>query len=336
MSRGNSKIGPALDDGPLSQRLTVPEGLDILLIDPDAQSCLHLARELSDVLPVRAAERGSGREALGSFTRARFDAVITRQWMGDTDCWRWIRMVRSGRFGFAATPVFVLCSEVEHDALVPVLDAHTRLIVEDDLEALRAALSQIRAGVRRQSVLVVEDEPAAALAAVLALHKYYRVGAADSGEGGLAVWRQQRHDLVLLDLRLPGMSGEVVLQELLREEPRQAVIVLTAHDAPEEHRDLMLAGAVDFLSKPVDLHMLPEICARALRHQACLASASRSLSQESEVTELVGRVRAAQYTLERGQAGRAAQHLQHAVFESRTRMLSDDEWARLLGENEED
>lgn len=336
MSRGNLRIGPALNDGLLFQGAGLPERLDVLLIDPDEQCSLHLARELSDVLPVRAAERKSGREALGSFTRARFDAVITRQWLGDTDCWRWIRMVRSGRFGFAATPVFVLCSGVEHDALVPVLDAHTRLIFEDDLESLRSALTQIRAGVRRQSVLVIEDEPSAALAAVLALHKYYRVGAADSGEGGLAVWRQQRHDLVLLDLRLPGMPGEQVLQELLREEPTQAVIVLTAHDAPDEYRDLMLAGAVDFLSKPVDLHMLPEICARALQHQACLASANRSLTQESEVTELVGRVRAAQYTLERGQAAHAARHLRHAVFESRTRMLSDDEWARLLGESEED
>ena len=336
MSPDNSKMDTAVKVGRISSGDNVAEGLDVLLVDPDEHTGMHFERELSGVLPLRTAEKRSGREALGSFTRARFDAVITRQWVGDTDCWRWIRMVRSGRFGFAATPVFVLCSEVEHDALVPVLDAHTRLAFEDDLESLRAALTQIREGVRRQSVLVIEDEPAAALAAVLALHKYYRVGAADSGEGGLEVWREQRHDLVLLDLRLPGMSGEEVLQELLREDPRQAVIVLTAHDAPDEYRELMLAGAVDFLSKPVDLHMLPEICARALRHQACIASASRSLSQESEVAELVGRVRAAQYTLERGQAAHAARHLRHAVFESRTRMLSDDEWARLLGESEDD
>lgn len=336
MVRGNSKRASAASQGPQSHFIGVPKGFDVLLVDPDGQNCLHLARELATALPLRAAEKTSGREALGSFTRARFDAVITRQWMGDTDCWRWIRMLRSGRFGFGATPVFVLCSEVEHDALVPLLDAHTRLILEDDPEALREALIAIRDGVRRQSVLVIEDEPAAALAAVLALHKYYRVGASDSGEGGLALWREHRHDLVLLDLRLPGIPGEVVLRELLREEPRQAVIVLTAHDAADEYRDLMLAGAADFLSKPVDLHMLPETCARALWNQACLASADRSILQESEVVELVGRVRAAQYTLERGQTSHAARHLRHAVFESRTRMLCDDEWARLLGEGGED
>lgn len=307
---------------------------DVLIVDPDAQNSLHLACELGSAFPIRAAERPSGLEALASFARARFDAVIARQWLGDTDCWRWIRMARSGRFGFAATPVFVLCSEVEQAALEPALDEHTRLILDDDPEALHAALLGVRNGMRRHSVLVVEDEPAAALSAITALHKYYRVGAADTGEGALALWRSHRHDLVLLDLGLPGMAGVSVLTEMLQEDPRQAVIVLTANDALDEYRDLMLAGALDYLCKPVDMHMLPEICARILRQQACVASADRSARQASAVTELVGRVRAAHYTLERGQTARAGRYLRQAVFESRARALSDDEWARLLGDSE--
>ena len=109
-----------------------PDGFRVLIVDPDAQNSLHLARDLGSDFPIRATERASGLEALSSFAKARFDAVITRQWLGDTDCWRWIRMARSGRFRFAATPVFVLCSEVEKDALEPSLDAHTWLVTEED------------------------------------------------------------------------------------------------------------------------------------------------------------------------------------------------------------
>jgi DNA-binding response OmpR family regulator len=42
--------------------------------------------------------------------------------------------------------------------------------------------------------------------------------------------------------------------------PAQVVIVLTAHDASEQHQECVLAGAVDFLSKPVDVRTLPEVC----------------------------------------------------------------------------
>src|SRR5579885_336079 len=292
--------------------------LDILLIDPDEQRSLHIAQELAASFEVRIAEKTSAREALGSFTRARFDAVIVRQDLGDTDCWRLIRMIRSGRFGFAATPVFVFCSRAERAALLPLLDADTQLLLEGEVSALRDALLGLHDGRGRRAVLVIEDEPEAARAAVAALEKYYRAEAAGSGEDGLARWWGRRHDLVLLDLRLPGIPGHEVLRRMLLEEPGQPVIVLTAYDAIDQHRDLMLAGAVDFLSKPVDLHVLPEICAMALRNSAVLSNADRSAACEEAMDELVGRVRAAQYTLERGRTAHAAQHLRMAVFESRS------------------
>ena len=307
------------------------DGYRVLIVDPDTQNSLHLARELGSAFPIRATERANGLEALSSFAKARFDAVITRQWLGDTDCWRWIRMARSGRFGFAATPVFVLCSEVQKDALEPSLDAHTWLVPEDDPQALAAALVMARSGVRRRSVLVVMDDTATALATVLALHKHYRVGATDTAEGALSLWRAQRHDLVLLDLQLSGMGGGKVLSEVLHEDPRQPVIVFTEPSATGVYLNLMLTGAVDYLPKPVDTRSLPEVCARVLRQQACVASADRSARQESEMAELFGRVRAAQYTLERGQTRQAARHLREAVLEAHRPGLSDDEWARLLG-----
>ncbi len=208
------------------------------------------------------------------------------------------------------------------------------IFITHEQQALRAALAMARAGVRRHSVLVVMDDPAVALGTVLALHKHYRVGATDTAEGALSLWRAQRHDLVLLDLQLSRAGGEPVLSELLRENPRQPVIVFTEPAATGVYLKLMLTGAVDYLPKPVDTRSLPEICARVLRQQACVASADRSVRQESEMAELFGRVRAAQYTLERGQTRQAARHLRAAVIEAHRPGLSDDEWARLLGEDD--
>jgi len=243
-------------------------------------------------------------------------------------------MIRSGRFGFAAIPIVVLCTRTERDALAPTLDTHTRLAVEDDFSSLCAILDGLQDMSHRRRVLVIEDAHEAALATKQALEKYFRVEVAFDGNDGLTFWRARRHDLILLDLRLPGMPGEQVLGHVLREDPEQAIVVLTAHDAVNQCQDLVLAGALDFISKPVDLHALPELCISALRHQACLTSANRSAAREHAVASLIRRVHAAHYYVERGQTAQAARQLRQAIFESRARALSDDEWAELLCEFE--
>ncbi len=320
---------PAMSASPTESR---GSHLDILIVDPDEQRSRELADELGATLLVRCAERSSGRAGLTSYVRARFDAVILRQELGDTDCWRWIRMVRSGRFGFAAAQIIVLCSIVQRDALVPTLDSCTRLAVEDDPASLRAALQLARGDCHRQRVLIIEDAPEAAVAAKQALQKYFSTDVAADGTEGLRLWHATRHDLILLDLGLPGMPGEEVLANVLGEHPGQAIVVLTAHDAPERYEKLMLAGALDFLSKPIDLHVLPELCTSVLRQQACLTNADRSVTREHAVAALLRRMQAAHYHVERGQTAHAVRHLRQAIFESRARMLSDDDWAQLLGE----
>jgi DNA-binding response OmpR family regulator len=306
--------------------------LDVMLIDPDEQRALSLMRELEAVSTVRIACRSSGREALAAFARARFDAIICRQDLQDTDCWRWIRMVRSGRFGFAATPVIILCTPLEQAELGPVLDPYTSLTIEGDPSLLDCDLRDACQGAARTRVLVVEDEAFAAQAAQRALGKYYCVDIAGDGEEALELWQARRHELIILDLMLPGLSGAEVLNRILRVSPHQLIIVLTAHDAPEKHQELMLAGAYEFLSKPADLHMLPELCSRVLRAHECLSNVRRSLRQESRLADVLGRVRAANYYLERGQAAYAGAHLRRAILEGRAHFPSDDHWAHLLSE----
>jgi len=306
--------------------------LDIMLVDPDEQRSLLTLRDLEHLTSLRCAQKASGREALASFSRARFDAIVVRPNLGDTDCWRWIRMVRSGRFGYAATPILVLCRNSECSDLAPVADEHTFLVVDGNPADLAAELQAARADPRRTAVLVVEDEDLAAQSAARALAKFYHVDIAGDGTQALQLWRAHHHALVVLDLMLPGLSGERVMAGILADNPQQPIIIMTAHDAPETHQELMLAGAAEFISKPLDLHALPQLCARTLQAQACLTNAHRSSARESSLAELAGRGRAANYHFERGQPAPAGAHLRRAIFESRTSIPSDDQWAQLLGE----
>ena len=93
----------------------------------------------------------------------------------------------------------------------------------------------------------------------------YTCGQAFSGTEAALWLEKESWMLVLLDLMLPGMTGEEVLQ-LIRRQGDTPVIVLTAKDAMEEKLDLLTSGADDYITKPFDIN---EVIARVqiqLRH----------------------------------------------------------------------
>jgi DNA-binding response OmpR family regulator len=306
--------------------------VDVLLIDADEQRCLFVQRAIQSTGVVRCARKSSGREALDSYQRARFDAIVCRPHLGDIPYRNWIRMVRSGRFGYADTPALLLCDEVEIEELGPMVDEHTRLIPEDEADALTRALHAISNGADKPLVLIVEDERDSAEAAGKALEKVYRIELAHDGATALRLWRERRHALVLLDLMLPDIPGTEVLAEMLGENPNQAIIVLTAHSAPEKHKDVVLAGASDFLPKPLDMHALPEVCAAALRANKCMSNVERSRVDAAQMAELAARVRVAHYLIERGQTARGSAQLRRALVTAGTHPLDEDQWANLMSE----
>ncbi|MCK5515753.1 MAG: response regulator [Desulfobulbaceae bacterium] len=109
-------------------------------------------------------------------------------------------------------------------------------------------------------VLIVDDEIefGEALAERLALRNFLPE-IADSGSGGLEALEGGLHpDVILLDLKMPDMSGFDVLVEVKRKYPSIEVIMLTGHGAATGGIDSMERGAFDFIMKPVDLAELME------------------------------------------------------------------------------
>jgi DNA-binding NtrC family response regulator len=103
------------------------------------------------------------------------------------------------------------------------------------------------------SVLVVDDDPAVGkvLAGLLGQRKL-RASHVLSGEAALEALAREPRDLVITDLRMPGMDGLELLRRVRALAPELPVIVLTAHGSIATAVEAMRAGAADFLSKPFD------------------------------------------------------------------------------------
>jgi two-component system KDP operon response regulator KdpE len=108
-------------------------------------------------------------------------------------------------------------------------------------------------------VLVVDDEPQIrrVLRSALAA-RGYEVHDAPSGEDALACLRQNRFDLVLLDVNMPGMGGLQACREI-RAGSATAIIMLTVSDSEEDKVGALDAGADDYVTKPFGM---PELLAR--------------------------------------------------------------------------
>ncbi len=91
----------------------------------------------------------------------------------------------------------------------------------------------------------------------------YAVTTAEGGQEGLALYQQEQPDIVLLDLRMPGMDGLEVLQAMRERDPEANVILCTAHGDKDAVIDALRAGASDFLPKPVDQVTLESALRRA-------------------------------------------------------------------------
>lgn len=102
-------------------------------------------------------------------------------------------------------------------------------------------------------VLIVEDDnDINHLLSDMLIDNKYDVSSAYSGTEALIYLNQERIDIVLLDLMLPGKSGEEVLKDI-RSKYKMPVIVISAKEEVGIRPKLLRAGAIDFITKPFDL-----------------------------------------------------------------------------------
>jgi two-component system response regulator AtoC len=115
------------------------------------------------------------------------------------------------------------------------------------------------------SVLVVDDEKHTREGLQQALAETYDVTLAASADEAFNLMEAQAFDVILTDLRMPAKSGMRVIDRALALPSKPAVIMMTAYGSIDSAVDAMRRGAVDFLTKPVDLERLEVLIQRALK-----------------------------------------------------------------------
>lgn len=108
-------------------------------------------------------------------------------------------------------------------------------------------------------VLLVDDEERFVSTTAAILNKKGLVTAtAANGFAALEILKAQRVDVVVLDIKMPGLDGIDVLQEIKKRYPMVEVILLTGHGSVESAVDGLKRGAMDYLMKPCDIPVLLE------------------------------------------------------------------------------
>ncbi len=114
-------------------------------------------------------------------------------------------------------------------------------------------------------ILVIDDDESMRDSCRQALaRKASRIEVAEDGLTGLGILKKEAFDLVILDLKMPGLSGMEVLNRIKQEYPEVVVVVITGYATVESAVEAMRRGAYDFLPKPFTPESLRAIVDRAL------------------------------------------------------------------------
>jgi putative two-component system response regulator len=130
--------------------------------------------------------------------------------------------------------------------------------------------------IERRRLLIVDDEDTIRLV----LAKYLRtrgfeVSTAESGDAALEVLAGARFDLMLCDVRMPGLSGVELVPAALQRDPNLGIVMLSAvNDAPTA-TEAMAHGVLDYLTKPIELQHLHDAVQRALHKRMLMSEQGR-------------------------------------------------------------
>lgn len=106
-------------------------------------------------------------------------------------------------------------------------------------------------------ILVIDDEQGIRnLLDTLLRKKGYDVVLAENGWKGLELFRRERPDVIVLDLKMPEMDGLTVLRQIRSLDPRTPVIMLTGAGTPETEQRVRALGVTEYVEKEFSLHRL--------------------------------------------------------------------------------
>jgi len=220
------------------------------------------------------------------------DFVVSNIKLEGFDGWRLARLVRSGVLRCAADIPFVIVANTWCDHIANATAREfgiNRLIAYKDHSKLLDIINNDQLtpleDMEKLSLLVIEDNPDTSHLVNRILNHRFKIDSALDGETGLAMWQKKQYSLVLLDVMLPGISGNQVLEKIMQEKPSQSVVIMTAHHTMELAEALVLAGASDFITKPFRAEQLRRACETASRREDFMISNAQFATKVESLNE---------------------------------------------------
>ncbi len=110
------------------------------------------------------------------------------------------------------------------------------------------------------SILIVDDEPSLReTLADLLEDDGYEVATAASGEVAIEMCSAHRYDVILMDVRMPGIDGVEAFRRIRRHQPDVRVIIMTAYSTEELEQQALAEGALAFLPKPLEISQVTKL-----------------------------------------------------------------------------
>lgn len=251
----------------------------VLVVCPDGDMLNKVDAQLKrsgfrDIFCAQSAAR-----ALDHIRKVRVDCLLTTVDLKDIDGWRLARLVRSGALNCAVDTPIVMMTEVWCQRIAETTAKEysvNYMLSSNQLELLGDVVERCVSGKyplnSKPRLLVIEDSRDTADLVKRVLDRQYQVDLCDDGEEGIECWRRYQHSLILLDYMLPKISGEEILERIMAENPRQVVVMMTAHASSELAEKIIFKGAVDFLPKPFRTEQLRKVCDLAVRRDDFITS----------------------------------------------------------------
>ena len=136
----------------------------------------------------------------------------------------------------------------------------------------------------KSRILIVDDEPEITSILHDLLQDQYTCETAGSAEEAIERLSENRFDLVVSDITMPGMSGLELIPRVKSMSPNTVVVMVSGMQTVESAIDALRLGAFDYVMKPFDLRQVEAVVKRALEHQDLILAKQR---YEDHLEELV-------------------------------------------------
>src|SRR5205809_1144432 len=132
-------------------------------------------------------------------------------------------------------------------------------------------------------ILVIDDEIGPRESLRMLLKPDYKVHTADNVEAGLKLLKEKQPDTIVMDIRMPGMTGIEGLRKIREIDPHLSVIMLTGFGALETAQEALRLGANDYINKPFDAGEMRKVIGRNVERTRVQRAGERAAAEIKEL-----------------------------------------------------